>query len=249
MRDEQDFYVGQCDGADERKLSEVVVNLEAVPGRDTRLREALARVAEGERAPIVVALARWIKRRAGLDDAFYPTLRQLRTQARCLELAAAADKLCGDVHGRAPTSYAQDAAALRVLLGALTGGLYTDADLSVLDDKGLDGGLDDDGLDDDTDDDGLDDDHDEHGADCFCDACCEAQLVGLATVAGDDPDAYLARSGAGDLATVGREVLDDDGLDEDGLDFNPCPRPPDCDWCGGKGCDTCSDPNYAGVDP
>lgn len=69
-------------------------------------------------------------------------------------------------------------------------------------------------------------------------------MVGLGTVAGDDPDAYLARNGADGLAAVGREVLD-----EDSYDFNPCPRPPECDWCGGKGCDTCCDPNYAGVDP
>lgn len=43
-----------------------------------------------------------------------------------------------------------------------------------------------------------------------------------------------------------------DSLDEGGwnsLDSNPCPPVPECDWCGGKGCDICSDPNYAGVDP
>lgn len=119
MRDEQDFYIGQCNGADDREISEVVVDFEAVPGRDTRLREALARVAEGDRAPIVVALARWIKRRAGLDDQFFPTLGQLRTQARCLKLAAAAIQLRADPERRAANNYAKDAAALRVLLGAL----------------------------------------------------------------------------------------------------------------------------------
>ena len=184
MRDEQDFYIGQCDGADKLDAEAVVVDLPALPGRDTRLREALAVVEAHERAPIIVALDRWIKRRAGCDDQFYPTLRQLRFQVQCLKLAATANQLRADPLGCAPKSYATDAAALRVLLGALTGGMYTDADLSVLDD--------DEGLDDDT---------------------------------------------------------DDEGLDDDGPDSNPCPRPPECDWCGGKGCDTCCDPNYAGVDP
>lgn len=39
-----------------------------------------------------------------------------------------------------------------------------------------------------------------------------------------------------------------DFLDDDGLDSNPSPLPPQCDWCGGKGCATCSDRDYAGVD-
>ncbi|MCK6508232.1 hypothetical protein L6R53_33545, partial [Myxococcota bacterium] len=197
----------------------------------------------------------------GLDDRWCPTLRQLRAellnlQAQIKRPGPANPSRTEWTVGRVQRFVTvRDYGALCVLFGALTGGMHPQDEAD--DDDGLDDdGLDDDGLDDDddddlddddTDDDGLDDD--EHGADCFCGACCEAQLVGLATVAGDDPDAYLARSGAGDLATVGREVLDDEGLDEDSLDFNPCPRPPDCDWCGGKGCDTCSDPNYAGVDP
>lgn len=116
MRDEQDFYIGQCNGADERKISEVVVDFEPVPGRDTRLREALARVAEGERAPIVVALARLIKERAGLDDQFYPTLGELRAQSfqkdRYLTVAR-----CGQENPH----LVADAPALRVLLNVLEG--------------------------------------------------------------------------------------------------------------------------------
>lgn len=78
-------------------------------------------------------------------------------------------------------------------------------------DDGLDDDTEDEGFDDYTEDEGLDDDDDdsgEHHDGCFCPDCCQAQLVGLATVGGDDPDDYLATYGAAELRNVGREVLD-----------------------------------------
>lgn len=94
----------------------------------------------------------------------------------------------------------------------------------------------------DDDDEGLDED-DTHAADCCCESCCEAQLIGLVTVGGDDPEGYLAARGLDGLADVGRAVA----LDDDGPWTHD--RSPECDWCGGKGCATCDDPHFTGVEP
>ena len=48
----------------------------------------------------------------------------------------------------------------------------------------------------DTEDEGLDEDTEDDGL----------ELIGLVTLGGDDPDAYLARFGAEGLAAVGRRV-------------------------------------------
>lgn len=71
-------------------------------------------------------------------------------------------------------------------------------------DEGFDDYTEDDGLDDDTEDDALDDD--DHHEGCMCLECSQAELVGLATVAADDPEGYLATFGAEGLADVGRTV-------------------------------------------
>ena len=80
-------------------------------------------------------------------------------------------------------------------------------------DLDLDFDTEDEGFDDYTEDEGLDDDDDdddsgEHHDGCFCPDCCQEQLVGLATVGGDDPDDHLATYGAGELRSVGRDVLE-----------------------------------------
>lgn len=85
----------------------------------------------------------------------------------------------------------------------------------------------------------LDDDRDDglmHDPTCNCTDCARRDAAEEAeelAALGDEPPPWWVR----------------DPPDEDSLDSNPCPPVPECDWCGGKGCDTCSDPNYAGVEP
>ena len=31
-------------------------------------------------------------------------------------------------------------------------------------------------------------------------------------------------------------------------DYEQPDRPPECEWCGGKGCDFCTHPDYAGIE-
>ena len=84
----------------------------------------------------------------------------------------------------------------------------------------------------------LDDDRDDvlHDPTCNCVDCVRRDAAEEAEeleALGDEPPLWWVP----------------DFYDWDSLDSNPCPPVRECDWCGGKGCDTCSDPNYAGVDP
>lgn len=60
-----------------------------------------------------------------------------------------------------------------------------------------------DGYDDEGDD---DDDDSTHGDDCSCDDCGVNQMVGLASIGGDDPDAYLNALKTGGLTVLGARV-------------------------------------------